>query len=71
MHEALGDQDAGAERDRRVGDVEGRPVPARGMEIEEIDDVAVGDAVVQVAQGTAQDERQAGAEQFLVSVFEN
>src|SRR5512145_2247645 len=42
--------------DRRVGDVERRPGEALVIPLDEVDDVAVLDAVDQVAQGAADDQ---------------
>src|SRR5687768_9972146 len=63
VDEALEDQDHRADADRRIGDVERRPVPAQRMEVEKIDDVAEAQAVDQVAQRAAEDQRQAEAQQ--------
>src|SRR5258706_1904548 len=60
--EPFEDQDHGADRDRRVGDVERRPVPAERVEIEEIDHLAETQAVDDVADRAAQDQRQTEAE---------
>jgi cytochrome b561 len=43
-----------------VGDVEGRPVPGADVEVEKVNDVAIGQAVDDVAQGAAEDQRQGG-----------
>jgi hypothetical protein len=57
-HDALDQQDDGADRDGRVRDVEGREEPAFVMDAYEIHHVAVDHAVDDVADGPAQDERQ-------------
>ena len=60
--EHVEEEQADADADRRVGDVERRPVVAGDGEVEEVDDVAEADAVEQVADGAAEDQRQADLE---------
>src|SRR5690606_7073242 len=62
------DEQDRADADRAVGDVEGRPVPAAQMEVEKIDDVAVDQAVDDVADCTAENQRQRPAEQPLTGM---
>ena len=64
--EAVPDQQHRATGDGRVGDVEGRPVLAIGMKIEEIDHRAEQDAVDHVAERTRQHQAQRQAEQLLL-----
>ena len=59
---------AGADRDRGVGDVERRKVPAAGVQQHEVDDVSELDAVPEVPDRAAEDEREPGAEQPLPRV---
>src|SRR5512147_2664287 len=66
--ELVEDQQSGACDDRRVGHVEGGPVPAAPVEVEKVDDVSVGDAVDDVADGTAEYQCQGAGEELLVSV---
>src|SRR6188768_3683495 len=65
FEEALEDQGHGTECNRRIGDVESGPMPARGVEIEEIHDAAQAQAVDQVAERAAQHQRERGAKQAL------
>jgi hypothetical protein len=62
------DEADGAQRDAAVGDVEGREVPAGVVELQEVDHVAMQQAVDQVADGAAQDAGQRQAEQLLARV---
>ncbi len=57
--EAADDQEARATGDRHIGHVEGRPVPARPMRVEEVGDRAFAIAIECIAQGPAGDQRQA------------
>lgn len=57
--ENLGNQKDSADDDGAVGNVEGWPVVRPDVEVEKIDDMAVDDAVPEIAEGAAQDERQA------------
>src|ERR671937_1971509 len=63
FHEAFEDGEHGSDGDRRVGHVERRPMPAGGMEVEEVHHLAIAETVDQVAERAAQDERKAGAQQ--------
>src|SRR4051812_5370565 len=63
MHEAFDDEDRRADRDRGVGDVERWPVPARGMEVEEVDHLSITQAVDQVAERATEDQREPAAEE--------
>ena len=49
-------QEAGADDDAGVGDVEVGPVVVDDVDFEEVDDVVEADAVVEVAEGSAEDE---------------
>src|ERR1700722_20449795 len=61
--EDFDEEEACADDDAAVGDVEVGPVVVADVDFEEIDDVAVADAVVEVADGSAEDEREGyGAE---------
>src|SRR5690606_9240788 len=62
------DEQDGTDADCTVGDVEGRPVPATQMEIEKIDDVAVDQAVDDVADRATENQRQRPAEQPLAGM---
>ena len=55
--EDFGDQQDGSDNDGAVGDVKGRPVVTADVEVEEVDDMSVDDAVPEVAECAAQDER--------------
>jgi hypothetical protein len=59
----------GADGDRRIGDVEGRPVETGGMPLNEIDDRAEAHAVDDVAQRAAHDQRQGQREQLLLGML--
>ena len=63
LAEAVEDQQRRADGDRAVGDVERRPRPARVVEQQEVDDLAEREAIAEVAERAAQDQREAGAEQ--------
>jgi hypothetical protein len=43
------EQEAGADADGRVGNIEVRPVVVDDVDLEEVDDVGEADAIVQVA----------------------
>src|SRR6267142_7146746 len=58
-------QQSRADGDRRVGEVESPKVPAESVEIQKIDDVAESDAVPEIAERSAQYQREAGGEQAL------
>ena len=51
-------QQHGAEGDRRVGDVEGRPVETGGVPLDEVDDGTEADAVDNIAERAGEDQRQ-------------
>ena len=59
-HQLIPDEQNGADGDRRIGDVERRPVVAGDMPLDEIDDRSEADAVDDVAERAAehQGERQ-------------
>src|SRR5580765_6310613 len=59
------DQQARPDGDRRVGEIERPEMPAEGMEIEKIDDVAEDDPVPEIAERAPQYQRKAGGEQAL------
>src|SRR5437773_12358460 len=61
MEKPLEDQQPRADRDGGVGDVERRPMPAEGMQIEEVDHLAKAQPVYYVAERPAQDQRQPAA----------
>ena len=50
------EEQAGADDDAAVGYVEVGPVVVEDVDFEEVDDVVVPDAVVEVAEGSAEDE---------------
>src|SRR5712691_10222890 len=60
MEQPLEDQQRRADRDGGIGDVECRPVPPHGVEIEEIDHLAEAQPVDDVAERAAEDQRQPG-----------
>ena len=62
-------EQGGAGADGHVRDVEGGPVPAGRMEIEEIDDVAIHHAVDDIADCAAQDQGQRPAEHVLAGML--
>ena len=51
------EEEAGADDDAAVGYVEIGPVVVNDVDFEEVDDVVVTDAVVEVAERSAEDER--------------
>ena len=55
------EEEAGADDDAGVGDVEVGPVVVDDVDFEEVDDVVVDDAVVEVADGSAEDEGEGDA----------
>src|SRR5262245_20729443 len=63
--QSVQDQGRGAEGDRGVGEVELREVPAACVQQDEVDDVPERDAVPEVADRAAENEREAGAEEPL------
>src|SRR2546428_10927404 len=65
MEKPLEDQQPRADRDGGIGDVERRPMPAEGMEIEEVDHLAEAQPVDEVAERPAQDQRQPAAKHRL------
>src|SRR3954466_12058647 len=69
--ESLEDQQHCADGDRRVGDVERRPVLAESVQVDEIDHVPEAQAVDHVADRAAEDQRQAEAEQRLARVADD
>src|SRR5688572_5667279 len=58
--ESIQYQEHRADGDRRVGDVERRPVPAGGVEVEEVDHLAEAQAVDHVAERAAEDQGEPG-----------
>ena len=56
--QGIEEEQAGADDHAGVGHVEVGPVVAEDVDLDEVDDRAVGDAVVDVAQRAAQNERQ-------------
>src|SRR2546430_928495 len=63
VREAFEDEEHRSDGDRRVRHVERGPVPAGGMQVEEVDHLAIAEAVDQVAERSAEDERESGAEE--------
>ena len=61
--EAVDDQQRDAEIDRRVGEVEDEEVAAERVQIEEVDDRAVDESIVAVADRAADDQAEAEADQ--------
>ena len=55
------EEEAGSDDDGGVGYVEVGPVVVDDADFEEVDDVAVADAVVEVAEGSAEDEGEGDA----------
>ena len=64
--EQLDEDEDGADRDRRVGDVERPEVPAAPVDVHEVDDVAGVQPIDQIAERAAENEREADARQPLV-----
>src|SRR5437879_12132257 len=62
MEKPLEDQQPRADRDGGAGDVERRPMPAEGMEIEEVDHLAAAKADDDVAERPSPRQRQPRAE---------
>ena len=60
------DEQDGADRDGGVGHIEGRPVEAGGVPLDEIDNGTEAHAVNHIAQGAAHDEGQGQREQLLL-----
>ena len=63
------DEEGAPRADRDVGHVEGRPVPAPPVEIDEVDHVAVHRAVDEVAERSRADQRRGEAEKALAVVL--
>ena len=63
MRQLLPEQQHHANSDRGIGDIEGRPVPASDMEIQEIDYGAEAQPVDDVAERPAEHQRQRGRHQ--------
>src|SRR5258705_5588839 len=59
------DQQRRADRNRRIGDIESPEMPAEGMEVEKIHDVAEGDPVPEVAERSAEYQGKARGENPL------
>ena len=59
LAEAVDDQQRGADADRAVGDVERGPRPAFVVEQQEVDDAPDREAVPEIAERAAQDQREA------------
>src|SRR5215831_13579696 len=62
------DQQRRADGDRRIGGVEGREVIPARVQQHEVHHVAEDDPVPQVAERTAEDEREAGAEEAFIGM---
>src|SRR3990172_9236332 len=62
---AVEDEQCRADRDRTVGEVERRPVVAEGVNIEEVHHVSERNAVPEVPERPAEDERKARAKQSV------
>src|SRR3954469_20882868 len=71
MDEAFEDEERRAERDRRVRDIEGGPMPSHGVEIEEVHHLPKAHPVDEIPQGAAEDAGEPGAKQALFAVPEN
>src|SRR6185503_648561 len=56
--ERVEEEEAGADDDAAVGYVEVGPVVAEDVDFDEVDDRAIADAVVEIADGAAEDESQ-------------
>ena len=66
LAQSIEDQQCSAGTDGRVGNIERRKIVAAGVELDEIDDVAQYDAVVKVAHGAAENQRQRQAQQTIL-----
>src|SRR6185436_20691992 len=55
--------------DGRVRDIKGRPVVATSMEFEEIDDITVSDAVIEVSQRTRQHQGQGALQHPIARII--
>src|SRR5262245_55812049 len=62
------EHDDGADGDEGVGDIECWPVVVTPVEVQEVDDGALGDAVDEVADGTAEDAGERDQEKLLPGV---
>src|SRR5882672_4006891 len=62
------DQQSRADRDRRVGEVEGPEMPAEGVEVEKVDDVAERDAVPKIAERAPQYQHETRGEEALAGM---
>src|SRR6476646_7013343 len=63
LAKTVDDQCGGADCDCAVGDVERRKIPAAVMDEQEVDDVTERQAIVQIAERAADDQREAGAKE--------
>src|SRR5437667_1245726 len=61
----LQSQQNDADRNRRIGNVEGWPVVRADVELEEVHNVSIGQSVVQIAQRSAENERQRNLQQTV------
>ena len=59
--EDFDEEEAGSDDDAAVGDVEVGPVVVDDVDFEEVDDVGEAEAVVEVADGSAEDEGEGDA----------
>lgn len=66
FEEGLQEHEADAHGDRRVGDVEGGPVVAAPVDVEEVDHVAEAQAVDDVTDGAGEDQGEGEAQEPLV-----
>src|SRR5690606_40757673 len=67
LEQVVEDDERGADRDRRIGDVERREAPSAVVHANEVDHVSPQHAIDDVAERTAEDEREAGREHALPS----
>src|SRR5258708_24016201 len=52
--QSVEDQQCRAHRDRRIGEIEGPEMPAEGVKVEKIHDVAEGDPIPEIAERSAE-----------------
>ena len=67
--EFVDNKQGGSDCNTAIGDIECRPVPSHGVYVQKVDDVAVQGTVDQVADGSAQNQRQRQAEKTLVRML--
>jgi hypothetical protein len=59
-------QKQNAYRNGRVRDIERWPMICTKVEFDEVDNISIGDPIVQIAQGTTQNERQGNLQQTIL-----